>query len=355
MFPRPFKTPSHGLYSTFLFAAGLLLCCAAAISGAEAAGVPALSVEPQSLDFGTMEQHEAKQSFLTLTNTGSAELNITKVHSTCGCTVATPAKNVLMPGESTRVDVTFNSENYQGDQIKYITIASNDPALTKKEIMIRAHIHVPLLAFPPKGLRFESVRAGDSTSLGLQLSSEDVAKLEIKPVRWNKDLFDVKVYPDYHDKPNQVGVFFSIKEGAPQGSFEEIVRLESNVPGQPFLDYDIKGRVVADIVIEPERVNFRYAAKNRAMNKVIRVSAPAKNIEFNVTGAEIDLPGFKVTAIKPNPKTKVVELFISGYPLPDDDPRVIEAKGRMQGTLLISTDHPQYPELSVKVLYLIKL
>lgn len=352
MFPRP--RPLNRFHRSGAAVALVLLALCGAAAAAEA-GAPSLTLDPTSLNFGVMEPHEAKKSALTLTNTGSAELEILQVKSGCSCTAAAPAKDSLMPGESTRIDVTFNSEDYQGDVVKYITIYTSDPDNPRREVMIRAHVHVPIIAFPPKGLRFESVRAGDSTSLGVQLMSEDVDKLEIRPTRWNRDLFEVKVYESYNDKPRQVGVFFSIKPGAPQGEFEEIVRFETNVPGQPYLDYDLKGKVVSDLMVEPERVNFRYAAKNRQMKKMVTVSAPAGNVEFEVTGAEIDLPGFKVTAIKPHPERKAVDLFIAGFPLPDDDPRVVEAKGRMTGNLVIRTDHPKYPELNVRVLYLLKL
>ncbi len=352
MFHRPTHDRFRSAAPALLAAAALLIFAAPA---AFAQGLPAIATTPTTLDYGVMEQHEAKSQDLTISNVGDIDLLIRRVTSSCGCTAAAPAKEKLAPGESTVIAVTFNSESYQGEQLKYLDILSNDPRKPKLEIPIKAMVHVPVITYPPKGIRLINVRAGSEVGSGVVFSTMDVEKLELKPVRWNKDLFSFRIYENYQDKPNQTAVYFTFAEDAPRGSFNEIVRFETNVPGQAFLDYDVKGEVVSDISINPDRVNFRYAREGQEMVYILRVRPHEKKYKFQITGAEIDLPGFRVDKITPRPNQGSYEVRIVGLPLSSDDPLVRKSRGRMQGTLTIRTDSDQTPELQAKVTYLLKL
>jgi hypothetical protein len=88
---------------------------------------------PPVIDFGTViEGTEIKRTF-KFTNTGSGPLVIADINGSCGCTVAKnwPRQPVLS-GESGTVDIAFNTEGREGDNLKYITITANtQPADTK--------------------------------------------------------------------------------------------------------------------------------------------------------------------------------------------------------------------------------
>lgn len=61
-------------------------------------------------DFGTVKTGEVvKHSFLII-NKGKSNLNINKVSSSCGCTVAEPTKKVLSPNDTSIIKVEFNSK-----------------------------------------------------------------------------------------------------------------------------------------------------------------------------------------------------------------------------------------------------
>ncbi|MGE5498695.1 MAG: DUF1573 domain-containing protein, partial [Syntrophothermus sp.] len=60
-----------------------------------------------------------------VTNDGDAQLVITEVRASCGCTAAKPEKNTLEPGESTKINVKFNTIGREGHQLKYVDVLSN--------------------------------------------------------------------------------------------------------------------------------------------------------------------------------------------------------------------------------------
>jgi len=87
---------------------------------------PKIVSQEKEYDFGTVVQGEKVKHNFVITNSGESKLIIDNVHASCGCTAALPEKKELMPGESTNIKVEFNSRGRSGEQVKYITIKSND-------------------------------------------------------------------------------------------------------------------------------------------------------------------------------------------------------------------------------------
>lgn len=89
--------------------------------------VPKISAKSSTHDFGTIVEGQIVKHKYEITNKGAAELKISNVRASCGCTAAKPDKMNLKPGEKTFVLVEFDSENRLGPQEKYVYVSSNDP------------------------------------------------------------------------------------------------------------------------------------------------------------------------------------------------------------------------------------
>lgn len=86
---------------------------------------PAISFEKDTHDFGRIILGEKVTYSFKFTNTGQADLIISNVSSSCGCTVPTFTKTPLKAGEKGIISVTFDSENRKGFQHKTITVLTN--------------------------------------------------------------------------------------------------------------------------------------------------------------------------------------------------------------------------------------
>ena len=106
----------------------------------ELAQAPKLTFEKLIHDFGKIKQGDIVSTEFLFTNKGKSELNIRKTKATCGCTVSKPEKSTLLPGESSKLTVTFNSAGRRGTQQKSVTIFSNDPSAPSQRITIKAFI-----------------------------------------------------------------------------------------------------------------------------------------------------------------------------------------------------------------------
>ncbi|MFK5856110.1 MAG: DUF1573 domain-containing protein [Bacteroidota bacterium] len=86
---------------------------------------PKMLFEETVHDFGNMIQGERVVYGFHFKNIGGSNLVITRVSTSCGCTVGDYPKNPVAPGESGIIEVTFDSYKRKGYQNKTITVLAN--------------------------------------------------------------------------------------------------------------------------------------------------------------------------------------------------------------------------------------
>lgn len=92
---------------------------------AETGELPAFTFEKTEHDFGKIIQGEKVTYSFKFENTGRTALLISKVSSSCGCTVSKYPKKPIQPGEVEYIVATFDSNHKKGIQNKTITILAN--------------------------------------------------------------------------------------------------------------------------------------------------------------------------------------------------------------------------------------
>jgi hypothetical protein len=85
---------------------------------------PVIHFEKLTFDYGTITKGSDGTRLFKFTNTGKAPLKITRVKSTCGCTIPTYPKQEIMPGESAEVNVKYNTKKI-GRFSKSVSIFTN--------------------------------------------------------------------------------------------------------------------------------------------------------------------------------------------------------------------------------------
>lgn len=86
---------------------------------------PVMQFESKVVDYGTIEQHSEPLRKLTFVNTGTSPLVITNARGSCGCTVPTWAKEPIMPGEESTIEIRY-ATNRLGKINKKVTITTNE-------------------------------------------------------------------------------------------------------------------------------------------------------------------------------------------------------------------------------------
>ena len=106
-------------------------------------GVPKIEITPSYKDLGDVTKEGFSYTF-SVRNVGRKPLEIEKVTTSCGCTLATIESEHILPGESTGLLVTFNpklmKEEIKGKVSRTIFIKSNDLENPDIQIKITANV-----------------------------------------------------------------------------------------------------------------------------------------------------------------------------------------------------------------------
>jgi hypothetical protein len=106
-----------------------------------AAAAPKMNVPVDVIDFGYAPQKSAVTCRFWIFSTGADTLKITDVKPGCGCTKAPLEKNLIAPGDSTFVDITFNTGQYKGKVTKTVNISAAD-SVQAQRVTILANVLV---------------------------------------------------------------------------------------------------------------------------------------------------------------------------------------------------------------------
>ncbi len=94
-------------------------------NGSEEKPMPKLVFEETTHDFGTIIRGEKLTYKFKFKNVGDADLVISKVSTSCGCTATHYPKEPVKPGQESYIEVVFNSVHKRGKQHKTVTILAN--------------------------------------------------------------------------------------------------------------------------------------------------------------------------------------------------------------------------------------
>lgn len=89
--------------------------------------VPRLTFINNTLDLGTFKGDSIRRGYVAFTNTGSDTLQIYRVISDCGCTVAKTSGKVIPPGASDSIMISFDGRGRaEGYFKKVVRLRTND-------------------------------------------------------------------------------------------------------------------------------------------------------------------------------------------------------------------------------------
>ena len=311
-----------------------------------------LHLDRGSIDMGDMNQHESRDLKVVMTNKGGGVLVIDEVKADCGCTIPTLSKMQLAPGESTTIDINFNSKQFHGNITKVVHIFSNDPSNSDTSIILLANVFSPLLIDPEtQRMGFSQTPIGTSVTKQVLFTATQAPELEIKAKKSRKGLFEISTINNYEGNPQVSALVITVPEEMPPGRQRDNVRVTTNIEGKAYVDIDLSAWPVLALQVTPDKLNFRY---KKSFTKTIQVFCQTDNASYKITGIECDLPEVELSfeEITPNHQSKV---YVKGSPISKDDPRAIEAKGRIKGTIKIHTTMKNLPVMEVPVTYMVRM
>ena len=100
-----------------------------------------IEFKEETVDYGTVEKGSNGVRVFEFTNTGNAPLIVTKVSSSCGCTIPKKPEEPILPGKTGEIQVKYDT-NRVGPIRKAVTVISNAETPTKV-LKIKGEVKAP--------------------------------------------------------------------------------------------------------------------------------------------------------------------------------------------------------------------
>jgi hypothetical protein len=333
----------------------VLVCGAAAAPAARAQD----KVSPGVLDFGERGHMEKPAADLVIENAGKKAVTIWEIKPTCGCIQVEPPAivNPIPPGGSATVRVSMGSGRAMGSLDKSIEISTSDPATPRVTVASRMRVFTDFVS-APLDLKFDGVFGGEPVTQGVDVKWRSPARAAgafSLAVDGISDTRGARPAPSPHltarvsDIPGGKRIEVTLDPRHPEG----LIRGEVNarLDGKPFV-VPIAGEMFRFIKVVPTYFNFSRVSGDdpssfvresklsstdgrpfkvlSATPSFLRSPDPAVTLEVEETG---DGPG--KSALEHGLRARIG----SG--------KKALAKGSFSGKVIIKTDHPDKPEVTL--------
>ncbi|HEX9636346.1 MAG TPA: DUF1573 domain-containing protein [Acidobacteriota bacterium] len=326
-----------------VFCLGLVLAAFSAIATpqpatAAAEGGPALSLEATSLDQGRVAKGATADYTFTIKNTGSAELKISEVRPSCGCTVASFDRSIA-PGQSGTVRAKIETSRFIGPIAKTLTVKSNDPNKPELLLTMKADVY-QLVDIQPSDRAMMSTTSGESVTKSFTLKSNDPESpaLEILGVEANVRGLSHKLTKGAEGYTLDL----TLAADAPVGPLAGQVKVKTNNPKLAELSIQVNGNVRGPILVAPSAV-FLPAKSSDQMaqeSRVVNLRPSKEGLSFKVTEVRVSDPVLKADLSEIQPGSLyTVRIGFASAPQP----------GRFDSSVVILTDNALQPRIEVPV------
>lgn len=346
----------------------------AAASSSQARSGPRVTVvNGERHHFGSMDRNEHRSHAFQIRNDGDAPLRLVKGHSTCKCTVGELTKDTLAPGETVEVKLEWDAKSEEHRFEQSVDFTTNDPARRTIHLSIVGEI-IDAVRLQYPDMHFNDVSRNEpsvSTQLIHAFRSDTLTIENVELTnREQADYFDISFEPASAEELAYVRnataglkLRVELKPGLPVGRIEQTIRLTTNVRPENPLEVNVVGNVASDILLAGPRVvadrklvllppfkrldgiqhTVYVVVKGPYRNETeMRVASVQPPVEF---AAELGEPQ------RDNPRVVRVPLTIEIPPNATPVSRMAEGS---EAEIKIATTHPDDPEVTVRVRYLVK-
>jgi len=288
-------------------------------------------------DFGTTWAGPKLETTFEVKNEGPVPLDILKVRTSCGCTIAGQHPQKIMPGEIGKFPFSINSDKLRGKYEKTATIMSNDPVTPNLKLQMRGVCN-RYLDIMPTNANFGKLtgNAPQQRVLKIANNTETPAQLTVEPEQIENVTF--KLVETEPGKNFELVV--TVTPPFKPGMLNAEATLHSNLPEQLRTTISARAKVPERLEVSPEIVTLNLDKDTgQPFKRPLRFTNYGEQ-PVNLLEATIDDPEIKVTiAERTDGKAYTVYLEVpSGYKPTNKD-----------RTITLKTDDPAQPE--VKALF----
>jgi len=332
---------------------------------------PKVEVDNAEHDFGTMGFDGTGSHTFVFTNVGNGPLKLEVGDPPCKCTVGELTKPVVPPGESAEVTVEYEPGSNQGTFSRTVPIHTNDPHVPGGtiQLLITGRV-VPLVNISPPQFLAYGLSPDDSQELTAVVQAYQHEDLEITGHRLGDEslaeFFEVGYEPipaGEADDPLAVAAYrvrLNILPGLPRGRISQTLYLETNIDEQPEISVDVFGNVNELITVAGS--GFDSTNNVLTFGTIPQGESATRQLSVLVRDESLETLEVSVAATMPEslqvelgnvselggPQLRRIPLTIT-IPKDADSISLFGTKPDEMGRIVLATNHPEQPEITIYV------
>ena len=273
------------------------------------AQIPQITFDELVYDFGVVEPEDRPQHRFTFRNTGQADLVISEIKPSCGCTAALLSAETIKPGGYGKIEVSLNPQGRRGKQQLTVSVHSNAKDQSVVDLTLQGKIKATV-AVSPERLFFGSINNQETHEKRIRILDPGDGKLRILSVETTSPFLTAEVLPLNSDELITDEVKVLLHSGAPVGQFKEILTIHSNDKHRPRLDIPIEGNVLGPITVSPAHLFFGFVTLGEGgQREILLTKAGEATLQVLEVGHQSQFVSSEIVSIEIGRKVQVqVEL-----------------------------------------------
>ncbi len=217
---------------------------------------PSISFEETVYNAGDSWEGEIVSHAFSFTNTGDAELKISRVRSSCGCTASNLSSDTIAPGESGEIRASFNTRHYRGQRSQPVYVTSNDPANPTVQLQLVTTVKT-IATFNPAHLQFGQAVHGQGATRETTLVF-DGEPFPIREISVQPDFFQARILEPGEEtgEDSSIRIEVTLSREAPIGHQRGTLTARIDHPQSPEVTARVMAAVEGIITYTPRMIFF---------------------------------------------------------------------------------------------------
>lgn len=228
------------------------------------------------IDFGVIATGSDSKEFVRVRNVLDKPVNIVSASTTCGCSVATPSKKYLKPGDEAIIEVTMNTRRFKRRKDSRVIIKLDQPTYAEVHIPITAYIRTDVV-FDPGMVQFGNVEIAKGGTRVVKIAYAGRPDWMIKELTVRSPHLSAKFNETARERGRvDYTLEVTLKPSAPVGRLRDLITLVTDDAANPYVPLLIEANVEPDIAVTPGIVTLGIIApeSQKRAQVVVKGKAP---------------------------------------------------------------------------------
>ena len=316
-------------------------------------------------DFGSLKIGETGRHVFTIRNEGQGPLEIKTGRTTCKCTLSRLSRDVVAPGESTEVELSWSIKEEKPEFQQQAEILTNDPDHKAIHFTVRGKVVFALVLTPTRIWTFPDLGDEKPVTVSGTLHSPLYDAFQIVSTSTGNPLFRIDTSPldaaqlAELSAKSGYAVAVTVSPGMPVGEFQETGLIRTDVEGGTDVPLDFVGQRSGPIsVFGPKwNVTGQYLGlgtldPSKGVTASVSLFVRGGPDELQFLSVKSDPPGLGVTLEKDrNFKGEANrQRYVLRFELPAGLPRGAR-DGENPARINVTTNHPEAGSVVFRIHY----